>query len=95
MISNAKSDTRRAIRPLPGGQRPTRTEGLSTLLKLTDVTGLTTKGDGAFNRTIERDNAWLGLTRVFAALPGVNAKRDFVAPYNALAARRSSAVAVP
>lgn len=86
MISNARNDAKRRLGPAPEGQ--TKAEGLSTLFKLTDVTGLTTPGGGTFNRTIKKENAMPGLTRIFAALPGVNAKRDFVPPYNNLAPRK-------
>lgn len=72
MITNPKSDTRRQVVPLPNGQRPTREQGVVTMLRLTDQTGLTTKRPGApLGRTIEKDNVLPGFARLFNALPGV------------------------
>lgn len=77
MIKNPKSDTQRQLRPLPTGQTAERGSGFGTILKLTDSTGLTTPGpDG--KPTIEKENVFPGMARIFSAIPGV--KRDDFAP---------------
>lgn len=90
MITNAKNDAKRAIRPLPPGQTQTKTEGLGTFLRLTETTGLT-KPNKDFNlgQEIDTKNVMPGFARLFSALPGVKAKTDFRAPYNNLIRKKA------
>lgn len=74
MIRNAKSDERRQLVPPPG--RQTKAQGVGTLFKLTESTGLTKPDDSG--RQVMKSSTGGGtlpaFARIFNAMPGVENK---------------------
>jgi hypothetical protein len=88
MMKNPGSDAKRQLLPPPPGRGPVpKSQGLSTFLKLTDKTGLTSTAKNG-NVTIPSDRSPVpGIARIFNAIPGVE-RSDFAPQYRQMLVRK-------